>query len=193
MLALLTSCNRHDLLKKTVDSLFLNQKSKIDLIINEDSEHPVVGYKIIHTPSIGQDRVIESFINSSKNKYYLHLEDDWLFENSYDWIKKSMEILKNNPDVIKVICRDDAEHPCEFNSDGWGYLEPWNDPWKNNLWHGFGWNPGVTRMDLLREIAPFLKTEQQISKSVYDAGFKTVLLEKGVCTHIGFERSTHLP
>ena len=193
MLALLTSCNRHDLLKQTVDSLFLNQKSKIDLIVNEDSAQVVVGHKTIYTPSIGQYRVIETFINSSKDKYYLHLEDDWLFDNSYDWIKKSIEILKNNPDVIKVICRADAEHPCDFNADGWGYLEPWNDPWKNNLWHGFGWNPGVTRMDLLREIAPFSKTEQQTSKRVYDAGYKTVLLEKGVCTHIGFERSTHLP
>ena len=194
MLALLTSFKRHDLLKLTVNSLFENQQHKIDLTVNEDSSQVVsLGehIKVTNTPNIGQYRVIEKFVNENKAKYYLHLEDDWLFNNSYDWIGKSIEILKNNPDVIKVICRADAVHPCEFNADGWGVLHPWNDPWKGHLWHGFGWNPGVTRLDYLKKIGPFSKTEQQTSKRIHELGYKTVLLENGVCSHIGFNRSTH--
>jgi hypothetical protein len=193
MLALLTSCSRYDLLKQTVDSLFENQTHNLSLLINEDSTGTINEERAVikYSKGIGQHLAIESVIKHFDDKYYLHLEDDWFFTNTYNWIAKSLEILKNNPHIIKVICRKDYEHPCKFNADGWGILEPWNDPWKGHEWFGFGWNPGITKLDILKQFTPFPKTEQEISKQIYMAGYRTALLEHGVCIHIGGERSTH--
>jgi hypothetical protein len=130
-------------------------------------------------------------------KYYLHLEDDWVFENHYDWISESINIMDNNPNIIKVLARKDMVHPCEYNiqvpgSDKkYGILEPWKDHWEGFVWHGFGFNPGVTRLDLLKRFIPFPEKEQQLSEKIYQAGYKTAALEEGVYYHIGEGRSTH--
>lgn len=177
--AFVTACGRFDLMKETLESLCNNQNHKILITIHEDS-----------ISRIGQHESIEKFINDNNDKYYLHCEEDWRFENSYDWISESIKIMEADPLIIKVICRSDAVHPCEFDS-GFGVLEKWTDPWKHEEWHGFGWNPGVSRLDLLKQFIPFSKTEQELSKEIFQAGYKTALLEKGVCCHIGGERSTH--
>jgi hypothetical protein len=179
MIGLVTSCGRFDLLKQTLESLSKNQRSKLLLLIHEDG-----------LSRIGQNKSIEEFLNSRKGKYYFHCEEDWEFNNSYDWIAESLRIMEEDPTIIKVICRQDYIHPCEFKN-GFGILEQWIDPWKNNEWFGFGWNPGVTRMDLLTKFIPFPQWEQELSKKIHDAGYKVALLEKGVCKHIGDKRSTH--
>lgn len=205
MIALLTSCGRFDLLSKTIGSLYRANKTNIDLIINEDSGHyinipqPVRGScSINYFDKIGQHKSIEIFLSGFdgrnktilSNKYYLHCEDDWLFDNSYDWIQKSIEIMEADPTIIKVLCRSDSPHtPKEFN-DGWGYIEPWQNT-DSLWWCGFSWNPGVTRLDLLKEFIPFEKWEQEVAKDIYDKGYKVAMLEKGVCKHIGDGRSTH--
>lgn len=184
MEALITSCGRFDLLNRTLESLYKDQKHPFFLTINEDG-----------LTKNGQHASIEKFLQSAQGKYYLHCECDWEFNNSYDWISESIKIMERNPNVIKVLCRSDYVHPVTFNVDienvKYGYLHPWEDPWKGHLWHGFGFNPGVTRLDLLKQLVPFGKTEQEVSKAVHDAGYKVVQLEKGVCQHIGENRSTH--
>lgn len=158
------------------------------------------------------------------------MEEDWFFENSYDWIAASKEIMEADPTIIKVLCNSDSPHPCEydkstyrsglmsygrggevygngfkphvtdakrFNAKGegmatvnnFGYIQPWTN--NGITWHGFSWNPGVTRLDLLKQFVPFGKHEQDVAKAIYDAGYKVVRLENGVCHHIGGGRSTH--
>jgi hypothetical protein len=177
-----------------------NQKNRLAIAINEDSDNipvlPIYDNVMINLFKIGgkgQHHSIELFIKAGKKfkpKYYLHLEEDWEFQNTYDWIFESIKIMEEDPTIIKVLCRYDSPHPCEFKN-GYGILEPWTDPWKGNIWHGFGWNPGVTRFDLLKQFLPLPKTEQELSKIIYEKGYKTALLEHGVCKHIGEGRSTH--
>lgn len=201
MLTLLTSCGRHDLLQKTIDSLNdrLEFKNDLYLFINEDSDE----FKLKHnyrgkcsvsfTKGIGQHASIEMFLKNipSGYKYYLHLEDDWEFNNTYDWILKSIEIMEKNPDVIKVLCRAESPHPCVHDPEkGYGFLEPWTSS-DEIKWHGFSWNPGVTRIDLLKKFVPFKKWEQEVAADIFNAGYKVVELSKPVYKHIGNERSTH--
>ncbi|HNP99552.1 MAG TPA: hypothetical protein PKK99_10885 [Bacteroidia bacterium] len=138
------------------------------------------------------------YVHDETNEvYYVHLEDDWEFKNSYDWIFESIKILRSDPDIIKVLCNSDSPHPCVYDHElldnqsvtRFGYLNPWvNDGIK---WYGFSWNPGVTRWDYLKKFVPFPRWEQDLSKVIHDAGYEVVRLEKGVCTHIGQGRSTH--
>lgn len=212
MKALVTSCGRQDLLKKTLSSFLENQHyAEITIKIHEDRNisNSEVDYSkledehLAFTNGIGQHASIEKFLSENKDeKYYLHLEDDWQFENSYDWIKASVDIMEADKKIIKVLCRKDLVHKnkkfvgkyttSEGEQINMYELTKWTDQWINNDWYGFSWNPGITRLDLLSEFMPFTKWEQQLTKKIHAAGYKVIALEKGVYSHIGEGRSTHI-
>ena len=135
------------------------------------------------------------FTKTSPNeKYYLHLEDDWYFNNTYDWIKASIQIMEADNSIMKVLCRKDSQHPCvhdkEVNGIKYGYLQPnWHH--EGITWQGFSWNPGVTRLDLLKKFVPFRKWEQDLAEDIANAGYKVAELENKIYMHIGKNRSTH--
>ena len=116
MIGLVTSCGRFDLLEKTIDSFYKNQQHNVAIVIHEDS---VVNPKMFRlyptafTGGIGQHDSITKF-TSFVSKYYLHLEDDWEFNNTYDWIQASIDIMEADPTIIKVLCNSDSPHPCEY-------------------------------------------------------------------------------
>lgn len=214
---LITSYNRYDLLEQTLLSFFDNiskeyppsvfiyedfpegEENLIERFLDFKCKIPKLFFtKPINlkiTGGLGQHGAIEKYLNdrypSSIFKYYIHLEDDWLFNNTYDWISKSIEIMENDPLIIKVLCRDGSPHPCNHDPiKGYGELDKWVSP-DGILWHGFSWNPGVTRADLLRQFIPFPKNENELSEIIYNAGYKVVELIKPVYKHIGDGRSTH--
>ncbi len=205
MHALLTSCDRPDLLAKTMRSLAsICYDKKIMIEIAEDGknykEYNGTYWYTLPMHGIGQHAVIEKmitiFYDHLKNeKYYLHLEDDWVFKNDYDWIAESVAIMEKDPMVIKVLARFESPHPCEHTEPireglSYGYLNPWYSP-DGILWHGFSWNPGVTRLDLLKKFLPLPRYEQDLAKQIYMDGYKVVELSIPVYTHIGDGRSTH--
>lgn len=198
---LITSCGRFDLLKETVESLLLNQQQKLFIQINEDSinaafmPYPIgENFLFNKTGGIGQHASIQEFISTSLHKYYLHCEDDFNFDNDYDWIKASIDIMEADPQIIKVLARKDSQHPCthdrELNGIKYGLLQPdWHH--EGITWQGFSWNPGLTRMDLLRQFIPFRRWEQDVAEDIAWAGYKVAELERKVYRHIGDGRSTH--
>jgi hypothetical protein len=212
MIALLTSCARYDLLGRTLKSLEgLPQKLDIQImddIDNDEIEHSTDAlftmsskrHTILmqHPDGIsrkGQHAALEKLICEVPEsvKYALFLEDDWEFNNSYDWIAESIAIMESNPEIIKVLARDGSPHPCihsHVSESGrtYGLLAPWVN--ENILWHGFSWNPGVTRIDLLRQFLPFPKYEQQLAERIYYTGYKVAEISP-VYKHIGDGRSTH--
>lgn len=209
MLTLLTSSGRYDLLEKTLRSFFHKQQTYIDLIIHEDSDtnekiivprYPGLRREsTIYIKGKNQHASIEKFlayefrtVTDRDEKYYLHLEDDWEFENIYDWIKESIKIMEQDDSIIKVLARQDIAHGNLTPVLGKNYsiLEPWASD-DSIVWHGFGWNPGLTRIDLLKRFLPFPEKEQHLSEKIYEAGYKTVQLNKPVYKHIGEGRSTH--
>lgn len=206
MLTLITSCGRADLLEKTIKSLLKDQKTKLTVVVNEDvydvkksEECFRVANKLkchtIGTYRFGQHKAIENFIAPDlESKYLLHVEDDWFFVNYYNWIQASIDIMESDPTIIKVLCRYGSPHPCThdkiLNGIEYGYVEPWigSDSIK---WHGFSWNPGVTRLDLLKSLSPFPQYEQGLAEVIHEKGYKIVELKNGIYTHIGDGRSTH--
>ena len=154
----------------------------------------VNGYRSVYTDHVGQHASIEKFLSENNGeKYYLHLEEDWLIDNSYNWIQASIDIMEQDPRIIKVLAREGSPHPCvhdcSFNGVKYGYLHPWIN--KGIDWAGFSWNPGVTRLDLLKKFEPFPKWEQYLAKNIHAAGYKVVELATPVYRHIGDGRSTH--
>lgn len=203
MFALLTSCNRVDLLQRTLQSLHWQQRyAPLLVFIHEDAKEPAWAPAVynsvgdtIFTKGIGQHASIEQFLNKYYGaKYYLHLEDDFYFENDYNWIQASLDIMEADPTIIKVLARQDSQHPCthdrEINGYKYGILQPdWHHV--GITWQGFSWNPGVTRMDLLKQFVPFRKWEQDVAEDIAAAGYKVAELQQKVYNHIGGGRSTH--
>lgn len=179
MEALITSCGRPDLLACTLSSLYFNQQTELFVTIHEDG-----------LSKIGQHKSIEKFIEKTEGKYYLHCEDDWQFENTYDWIKRSIEIMEEDNSIIKVLARHDSPHPCDHDKNGYGILQPWQGA-DGILWHGFSWNPGITRLDLLKQFITFPKWEQELAEQIYNAGYRVAELSRPIYKHIGYGRSTH--
>jgi hypothetical protein len=210
MIGLVTSCNRPDLLLQTLNSFYERQQSDVNLTIHEDangipeinafallSAFPKTMLKV--TGGLGQHKSIEKFLEENNAKYYFHCEDDFFFQNNYDWIEQSVRIMEQDTDIIKVLACKTTPHPCSHNHllkdsgdppTHYGYLQPWtsND---GILWHGFSWNPGITRLDLLKQFIPFPKWEQELAQNIYEAGLHTVELYDKVYSHIGENRSTH--
>lgn len=209
MIVFVTSCGRPDLLEQTLYSFALNNPTEnMRVIIHEDAidipfcrESETIKFPtitIVHTNGIGQHASIEKFLQEAPDeKYFVHLEDDWEFDNSYDWISASIAIMEENSDVIKVLCRKDTPHPCEHNKltfetpnlfHQWGYLEPWEN--KGIVWNGFSFNPGVTRLDILRKYS-FPRWEQELAEMLSQNNWHTAELKRKIYTHIGQNRSTH--
>ncbi len=204
MLTLVTSCGRLDLLARTVGSFMMNQHQPVKIVVHEDDPKVERGDCLIGgdwimtelTGGVGQHKSIEKVLQFfSTAKYYVHLEDDWEFHNTYDWIAESIAIMEANPDIIKVLCRDGSPHPCEHKWENrrgmkYGILDPWTGPDGIN-WKGFSWNPGVTRLDLLKKFIPLPKTEQEVGDLIHEAGYRVAELSIPIYKHIGDGRSTH--
>jgi hypothetical protein len=206
MKVFITSCNRFDLLQRTIKSLVDKQAHPItEIVVHEDGVggnvprlyHGNIPLTVKYTNGIGQHKSIEKFLNENNDKYFLGCEDDWEFDNYYDWIGDSVTLMNHDTSIIKVLCRADSIHPCvhdKWITNGgakiirYGELKKWRTTCD---WYGFSWNCGVTRADLLKQIMPFGKYEQDVVFDVFKAGYKTVELEKKVYKHIGDNRSTH--
>lgn len=205
MIALLTSCGRPDLLNITIESLLANKEIREmirAIIVHEDMIEATAGMinipnnvMIVDSRGVGQHKSIEGFIRNfgTTSKYYLHLEDDWQFDNKYNWIKASVDIMESDDTIIKVLASKDTPHPCihdlQLNGYEYGILKAW----ENNriVWNGFSWNPGVTRLDYLKQFVPFRQWEQELAGDIAHKGFRVAELKDKIYTHIGDGRSTH--
>lgn len=158
----LTSCARHHLLRRTLDSFFRFNSCPIErFILVEDG--PKVSSELqdhyrrfniewIETGErVGQIAAIDYAYSRVQTPYIFHLEDDWEFYKS-GFIEKSMAILIREPKCLQVWLRaldDTNQHPIEprefrHRSVTWRRMA-WNyDSW--GVWHGFSFNPGLRRL-----------------------------------------------
>lgn len=205
--AVFTSCGRMDLLRETVSSFLVYKKYPIEKYIVIDNSTDQTLYPeiesifngidnleiIINNENIGQVASIDKAYSLVNTEYIFHCEDDWEFFE-FDFIEKSLDILKSRPDIsnVNIRLRNDGTkgsfHPIAGNfisNNGNIYYE-----YQQNYlgeWHGFSWNPGLRRLSDYKMIMPYTKyfNEQGVNNKMKDMGFKAACLDECYCKHIG--------
>lgn len=212
----LTSCGRPDLLSRTVQSFNkYNTFPLNDFIIVEDSGNKSMHKEIkklfpgqeftliCNEKNMGLIQSIDTGYARVKTPFIFHMEDDWEFYRS-GFIEKSLKILLNNPKIMLVWIRalnDTNGHPIEdklfdcedlqFRLMATHYLEKW---------HGFGFNPGLRRVDDYKKIGPYSKIapnentgmrECYVAQEYFKAGFRAATLLEGYTYHTGGGRRTY--
>ncbi|PSV12473.1 glycosyltransferase family A protein [Photobacterium leiognathi] len=208
----ITSCNRFDLLEKTIESFIkFNTYPISDWIIIEDSHNikklkkilnkfKSLNITLLHNDiQLGQMKSIEKAYSHVKTDYIFHCEDDWEFYR-HNFIEDSFKILHSNSKIVTVWLReqnDTNEHPIEdktyYGEDNIQYNELKTDFVKYegaSAWHGFTFNPGLRRLSDYKLIAPIsdYENECEVSDKYYKLGYKAAIFKHGYVKHIGFHR-----
>ena len=201
----LTSCNRLDLLKRTIQSIPTQTLNKIkNKIIVDDSadqncfaqlkEENENGYlknwKILYNEvKLGQPASIDRAYSHVNTEYVFHCEDDWFFEDG-DFIDKSLPILDKYDNIIQVTFRKDSPHPTEdvIYEDGtsseFSILIP-----GYNGWPGFTYNPNLFRFSAYEEIKPVIgRSEKDVGLLYNQKEYYSVALKHKTVYHIGDNR-----
>lgn len=206
----LTSCNRPELLERTLKSFFKYNTAKIDrfIIVDDSGVQGCIDEVVKKFPSpievfynpvrIGMMPSIDVLYSKVNTPLIFHCEDDWEF-SAGGFIEKSYLLLKTFPNLITVWLRkrDDTNgHPIdpvvnEILSMKFGSVKYSSvSPGYMGKFHGYTTNPGLRRLEDVTNFTELVKDapghgEENVSEYYYKKGFRAVLLEPGYITHIG--------
>ncbi len=204
----LTSCERPDLLERTLDSFFEFNTYPIEkYIISEDSEmrmtdlekkYPMIQFEYNDTGKrYGMMRNLQKSYSFADTKYIMQMEDDWCFFKG-GFIEKSIPILEANSHVLQVWLRernDTNGHPIEakiygLNDVKFSYVETGY----MGCFHGYSTNPGLRRKKDVVDFGKLIEGctnngEDKVSQYYFEQGFRAVILNEGYCFHIGENRT----
>jgi len=188
---IVTSCDRFDLLERTLDSFFaLNKYPYVAFHVHNDSVNgvPMAIIQKYSDKNItwhsGTKRGLSAswdyLVNLVETEYFMNLEDDFLFEGNPNFIQESIEIL-DRYDQVWIRKQSDHNHP----------LKPFTYQFKLVLhtanWCGFTFNPSVRRLSKWKEWFPkgiSGKDEIELSIELKD-NYKAVSLNFPSIRHIG--------
>ena len=199
----LTSCNRPDLLERTIDTFLKFNTYPIESwIISEDGGNPAINQRSMtkypHFTWIhgkrGQIKSIDEAYALVKTEYVLHLEEDWETYHG-GFIEESIKILEEHPKVSAVMLRKYGD----------GAYTPDTPPFLKCIggWGFYSFNPGLRRISNVHEWFPkgfseFAKfdskvahsAEMKINQFVKSKGYRMALTtrKEGFVRHIGWER-----
>jgi hypothetical protein len=160
----ITTCDRLDLLDKTLKSFFDLNVHPIEefIMINDSGDKDIYNelvnrygntFKILfNDPKIGLAKSIDGLFTEAKNEYIFHCEDDWFFEGNSNFIEDSYKILSTDKDIHQVWIRhitDLDPHYSSLVSKFSNFLQKTDGNYtivpKINIWNGFSYNPGLRR------------------------------------------------
>jgi hypothetical protein len=159
----LTSCNRPQLLTRTLQSFFAQNTHPVaQFVLVEDGPRvldeaadfrfPCPASLICTGERVGQIAAIDYAYSRVRSPYVFHLEDDWEFY-APGFVEKSLRILAAEPRCLQVYLRalDDTNgHPVH-----WRPRRTRGVAWRKmrygykafgGEWHGFSFNPGLRRL-----------------------------------------------
>ena len=198
------SCNRLDVLAKTLSSFFETQDYVTKMVILDDSaepgvyEHLVEEYgdicDVICFPrNRSQWFAMDFMVSYCDSEYIFYLEDDWeLLKPGY--LNQSKQILQKYRDVGVV---DTSWRTFEFQGiDSYhkGLVDDmfyWKKPWKitdgHVAWHAWVGSPNLRRRDDLIMLGRVEKwhNEWNIDRKFTALGFKGVYLNGEYSRHLG--------
>lgn len=206
-----TSCDRHDLLKTTLES-FVQMSDQVPrhTIIVEDGDldmpewlKPLRGSLggvvtwLKNGKRLGQIHSIDRAYAEVNTPYIFHCEDDWRFIRT-GFIRDSFDVLDKYGDILTVSLRGaewnhpavaDPKFPFRIAQPYWG-----------GCWGGLAFNPGLRRRgDYVRIGSSYgkhtgygthgLDHEKHLSKKLLDMGYRIACLPSQYVEHIGAGRS----
>jgi hypothetical protein len=169
--AVLTSCNRPDLLQKTLDSFFDKNTYPIaKFIIIDDSlvdgcndfvhtryDFPIT--TLYNTTKIGQVRSIDVAYSQVNTEFVFHMEEDWEFLLKSP-IEVSRELMEEDGKIITAWLRSPNDVTLNHTYSKETYISKGGIQYKRcdvyyprGMWNGFTFNPSLKRMrdyDLVR-------------------------------------------
>jgi len=198
-----TSCDRHDLLKQTLDSFFQHvDVAPREVLILEDGPLPDMlkrgsgeAWKWYwNDPRLGQIRSCDRLMGMIDTELVFWCEDDWQFKEG-DFIQPSYDILCQYPEIFSVSLRGRAwNHPLQESSYPFLIAEPnWQDGWG-----GMSFNPGLRRKSDYLKMGPYAQgglnmwacqSELALSRLYLKAGYRIADLGRPIIEHLGHGRS----
>jgi hypothetical protein len=211
----LTSCDRHDLLKITLDSFIAcSDEQPQETIIIEDSTVPMpqwleqnlASYSsrlgpiqwVQNDARMGQIFSIDRAYSRVRTDYIFHCEDDWRFVGR-DFMRESRALLEEHPDVALVSLRGNSGwHPLIRRGKIW-IAEP---NWHGGL-GGICFNLGLRRTAEYQKIGSYgqhisdatkgFASELELSRKFLSLGYVIADLNRVVVVHTGGDRSRANP
>lgn len=204
---LITSCDRDDLLKRTVESYLkvADAKPREIIIVDNGPKRPEpaflhrfkhLGVKwICEGVNRGQIYSCDRLWQECKYDWAMWAEEDWNFSCG-DFVVRSFEILEKYPEILTVTLRGDWNHPL-INDARFPGIKIAQPNWKD-VWGGFTFNPGLRRKSDWLKIGSYgkhcgygthgLSTEIPLSKLYGDMGHVLAAIPDRI-SHIGGGRS----
>jgi GR25 family glycosyltransferase involved in LPS biosynthesis len=217
----ITSCKRFDLFQKTMNS-FINNCSDIDKITyffcvddnssDEDREqmekmYPFFNFYFKNSREKGHRQsmnIIWNKLNELKPKFYLHLEDDWLFINKCNYITESVSFLERfESDKVHQILfnKNYAEIMDNYNFVG-GNIINGDNKFKLHIkdepnlcgsncayWPHFSFRPSVIRTSAVLGLGNFDSPntffERDYADKYFNAGYASAYFNEVNCIHTG--------
>jgi hypothetical protein len=222
----LTSCGRVGLLERTITSFIKYNTYPIDRYILIDDSADIQVFKDIENlneklgnifelhfnyEKIGQVRSVDKLHSMVSSDYIFHCEDDWEFYNP-DFIKKSIDVFKEDEKILQVLIRPKTDSLSTGMSsvilqtkNGTKYrkvvpvsylVDPAINRWVRN-YGGFTLNPALKRTSDYKLLPSYTSIsdkdgcEEPVDKFYSSLGFYVVSLSEsdsdGYVRHIGWE------
>ena len=217
ILLTMTSCKRYDLFHQTVNSMINHWTDKLQIdkwiCVDDNSSkddrklmkatYPFIEF-YMKTPEEKGHRqsmnIIWNMINEHKPKYWIHIEDDFLFHTKRSYIEDSVRFLEKHLEIPQVLFnRAYAETIEQLDNRGYLPLEPgfvvhdhkqgaFSYP-NCHYWPHYSFRPGVIRADVILKLGNFDSPntffEMDYARRWTDAGYKTAFFDSINCRHIG--------
>jgi len=215
----ITSCKRIDLFKKTINS-FLNHCLDIDRVdywfcVDDNSSqddrkemldsYPFFDYVLKDELDKGHKssmNIIWEKLKELKPKYWIHLEDDFLFYVKDNYVQKSIECLQKYPDLnVKQVLfnLNYSENPShssvkgEIKLDDEFSLHEYKEgqyPYSNcHYWPHYSFRPSMIDVDSVIKTGNYDSVnnffERDYADKWYKNGFKSAFFNKITSFHMG--------
>lgn len=209
----ITSCNRHDLLARTLASFQATadiQPREIVVVEDSEAERPACLPRLPNVKFLsnktrrGQIYSIDRAYDEVKTPYIFHCEDDWCFRDT-GYMQASLDLLEKYPDVLQVWLRGIPTHyelvngriPYRVDRDPRGLdLVRWYWEGYTDLPTGLGFSfaPGLRRLSDYKRIGSYGRQvgydpqgcgEQALAKLYRDMGYVCAILPASHVYHTG--------
>ena len=213
----LTSCKRLDLFTETINSI-LNHWTDADQIsswfcVDDNSSkedrakmkklYPWINFYYKTSAEKGHREsmnIIWNMLKDTKPRYWIHMEDDFLFHVKRPYVTESIKFLKSQTDIKQVLFnRAYAETIRDVDMRGYvpissGFVvhdyKQGQFPYRNcHYWPHYSFRPSMVDVEAILKLgnydSPNTFFEMDYARKWVDAGYKSAFFDMVCCRHIG--------